>query len=64
MMHLLYSFGIGIGGMVLIAVVWFAVQQFVRRNSPQIPEDCDLLEGMAHGCGNCSESGTCGTRHH
>ncbi len=60
MMHLLYTFGIGIGGMVFIAVVWVGVQQWVRRNTPNVPDDCDLLEGMGHDCGSCNHSDTCG----
>lgn len=63
MMHLIYTFGTGVGGMVFIAVVWFAVQQLVRRNSPHLPPDCDLLEGMGHDCGNCNLSETCGLHH-
>ena len=63
MMHLLYTFGTGVGGMVLIAVVWYGVLQLVRRNSPHIPADCDLLEGMGHDCGSCHQSDTCGLHH-
>jgi len=63
MMDTLYSFGMGIGGMAILAAVWFGVQQLARRNTPDLPEDCDLLEGMGHDCGNCGHSETC-TLHH
>jgi hypothetical protein len=64
MMNVIFSLLTGVGGMVLIAVLWFAVQQLVRRNSPLIPADCDLLESMGHDCGNCSEAGACGIHRH
>lgn len=60
MADLIYTFLTGVGGMALIAVAWFGVQSLVRRNSPHLPVDCDLLESMSHDCGNCSEAGSCG----
>jgi hypothetical protein len=50
--------------MVFIAVVWFVVQQVVRKNSPQAPVDCDLLEGMGHDCGSCAGAESCGHHRH
>lgn len=64
MASLLYSFATGVGGMVFIAVVWFVVQQVVRKNSPQAPVDCDLLEGMGHDCGSCAGAESCGHHRH
>ncbi len=64
MAHFLYTLLTGVGGMALLAVVWFGVQQFVRHNSPHRAPDCDLLESMSHDCGSCSEAGTCGLHRH
>ncbi|GMV94629.1 MAG: hypothetical protein AMXMBFR82_44070 [Candidatus Hydrogenedentota bacterium] len=60
MADLIYTFLTGVGGMILIAVAWFGVQSLVRRNSPHLSVDCDLLESMCHDCGSCAEAGNCG----
>lgn len=63
MLHLLYTFGIGIGGMIFITVVWVGVQQLVRHNTPNVPKDCDVLEGRVHGCESCDHSDKCSLHH-
>lgn len=63
-MHFLYTVLTGVGGMVFISIAWYGVQYLVRRNTPHMPADCDLLEAMTHDCGHCAEAGTCGFHRH
>ena len=42
----------------LLMTGWYVVQGWVRRHSPEIGEDCDILEGR-WGCGDCILHGRC-----
>lgn len=39
---------------------WLALQAWVRRISPGLPDDCDVLRGR-WGCHGCSPTGRCGS---
>lgn len=60
---MVHSFLIGVGGMVAIAAVWFGILYWIRKNSPDKPPDCDLMDGMGHGCGSCDQADTCDLHH-
>ena len=37
--------------MSVLVVAWYGVQQMIRYTSPELPKDCDALEGR-WGCGH------------
>jgi len=39
------------GAIAGLAILWVGVQALVRRNSPGMPSDCDVLD--REGCGGC-----------
>ncbi|OQY27747.1 MAG: hypothetical protein B6244_09575 [Candidatus Cloacimonetes bacterium 4572_55] len=41
----------------LMMIGWFLVMQYVRKNSPDIPDNCDVLEMRPGGCHACSHAG-------
>ncbi|MCC6487923.1 MAG: hypothetical protein IT364_10525 [Candidatus Hydrogenedentes bacterium] len=51
-----------VGGLVVIMLLWLAVQVFVRRQTPEANPDCDLLRGVIHDCGGCGHSASCAMR--
>ncbi len=46
---------IAIGGMIVLIGIWIVTQIVVRSQSPEPPEDGDVLA-----CGACNDSGICG----
>ena len=57
----LYSAAVAVGGVFLILLGWVAVEEFVRRKSPPMPEGCELPEGY-HGCRHCMMGDTCAAK--
>ena len=55
---MLYHLAIGIGLMVVLMLLWLGVQHLVRKNSPELPPDCDVLEGKI-GCHGCALEDKC-----
>ncbi|MCC6694085.1 MAG: hypothetical protein IT365_00515 [Candidatus Hydrogenedentes bacterium] len=51
-----------VGGLIVIMLLWLAVQVFVRQHTPEADPDCDLLEDVIHDCGGCGHAGSCGMR--
>jgi hypothetical protein len=58
---MLLSFLGGVLGMLIVMASWFALQAYIRKQSPR-SADTDLLEYMAHGCGLCPRSVECAYR--
>ncbi len=55
---MLSQLAIAITGLGLLMTGWYVVQGWVRRHSPEIGDDCDILEGR-WGCGDCILHGRC-----
>ncbi len=51
---MLRDFLIAIGGMIVLLGIWAVTQILVRSQSPEPPEDGDVLAG-----GVCNDSGSC-----
>jgi hypothetical protein len=49
-----YHLLIAVGGVVALVGVWIAVQNLVRRESPELPETADVMA-----CGMCGPNGEC-----
>lgn len=50
------------GGIMALGLFWLGVQYLVRRQTPDLPPDCDVLEHLSHGCRGCKRAGTCDMR--
>ncbi len=46
-------------GMVVIGLAWLGVQLLIRRNTPGLRPDQDVLEDRVHGCHNCPKEAEC-----
>ncbi len=55
---MIYQLVIAVAGIGLLMAAWFLVQGWVRRHSPEVPEDGDVLEGR-WGCYGCLFAGRC-----
>ncbi|HOE65321.1 MAG TPA: hypothetical protein PLO62_02245 [Candidatus Hydrogenedentes bacterium] len=51
-----------VGGVVLLALFFLAVQLFIRKHTPGIGPECDLLEDRVHGCHQCDKIASCSLR--
>lgn len=51
---MMYHILVAVVGIVLLSVLWIGVQALVRKQSPGLPEDADVLA-----CTLCDPDGTC-----
>jgi hypothetical protein len=52
------SYLIGAFGVLIVVLIWVAVQRWAVRNSPELPPDCDMLE-VSHRCHHCDKRASC-----
>lgn len=55
---MLYHLLITVGAILVFMVGWWLVQLLVRRNSPGIADDCDILEDKMS-CRSCGKGDSC-----
>lgn len=55
---MLYHLVVAIGLILFLMIGWLLVQQLAKKQSPELPEDCDVLEGR-FGCAGCALAGKC-----
>jgi hypothetical protein len=60
-METLFNLVKAIVGMVIVMVIWFAIQTFIRRKSG-CSSSQDVLDFMKHGCAGCKGNGACHNR--
>ncbi len=58
---MLHDLIIAVGGIILLMAGWILFQNWVRKNSPELPPDCDVLEGR-FGCSTCALADHCQKR--
>ena len=52
------SYLIGAFGVLIVVLLWVAVQRWAVHNSPELPPDCDMLE-VGHRCHHCGKRDAC-----
>jgi hypothetical protein len=61
-MEALFSLLKAVAGMMILMVIWFAIQSFIRRKTPGCGGNKDVLDFMKHGCAGCKGNGACHNR--
>jgi hypothetical protein len=59
---MLYSVLRALGGIYLLVALWYGVQLWIRRHSPNLPPDCDPLERYFGACHRCAMGDSCGAK--
>jgi len=53
-----YQLVIAISGIAVLLGFWIVFQNWIRKQTPELSDDCDVLEGR-FGCGDCAVSQSC-----
>lgn len=54
---MIYSFLFAVCGVAVLLGAWIGVQEWARRQTPECPPDCDMLEHLA--CDHCFMGDVC-----
>ncbi len=46
-------------GVLVVVFLWVGVQHWARKQSPELPSDCDMLE-VGERCAGCAARDKCG----
>ncbi len=60
-METLFNFARAFVGMMIVLVIWFGIQAFIRRKSG-CGRNEDVLDFMKHGCAGCKGKDACHNR--